>query len=361
MNRYVRSIIISTPLAFLFFAYLIYSETGTLPDYYEVAGYAVLSVFVVNIVGLLLVLCSTWLHKILPWKRSMLKRFLLGLLFNNLITIPVGLSLIYLISLVAQLIPSISELSANYPDGVLKLSILAFFITFVYTVGDFLLYSYHQYTVVQIESVRLKRDQLRLQFDALRSQLTPHYLFNSLNTISSLVFRDIRLTEEFIRRLAQTYQYVFANKESNLVKLKDELEFLEAYNFLLRVRFENAYQFSHDLKKEVMETWIPPLSLQMLVENAIKHNTISEDVPLHVEIIQEQEDYITVRNNYIGKPFFITIKNNLVRNPSGAASLKIGLENIKKRFQFYSSKEMTINKDDYFTVRLPVINQCNEG
>lgn len=361
MNRYVRSILISTPLAFFLFAYLIYSETGTLPDYYEVAGYAVLSVFVVNVIGLLLVLCSTWLHKIVPWKRSMLKRFLLGLFFNNLITIPIGLSLIYLISILAQLVPSVRELSANYPDGVLKLSILVFFITFVYTVGDFLLYSYHQYTVVQIESVRLKRDQLRLQFDALRSQLTPHYLFNSLNTISSLVFRDVRLTEEFIRRLAQTYQYVFANKESNLVKLKEEMEFLEAYNFLLRVRFENAYQFSHNLKEEVMESWIPPLSLQMLVENAIKHNTISEDMPLHVEIIQDQEDFITVRNNYIGKPFFITIKNNLVRNPSGTASLKIGLENIKKRFQFYSTKEMTIKKDDYFTVKLPLITQFDEG
>lgn len=360
MNRYVRSILISTPLAFLLFAYLIYSETGVLPDYYEVAGYAVVSVLVVNVIGLLLVLCSTWLHKILPWKKSMLKRFLLGLLFNNLITIPIGLLLIYLISTLAQLIPSIRELYSNYPDGVLKLSILVFFLTFVYTVGDFLLYSYYQYAVVQIESVRLKRDQLRLQFDALRSQLTPHYLFNSLNTISSLVFRDIRLTEEFIRRLAQTYQYVFANKESNLVRLKEEMEFLEAYNFLLRVRFENAYQFSHNLREEIMETLIPPLSLQMLVENAIKHNTISEDVPLHVEIIQEQEDYITVRNNYIGKPFFITINNNLVRNPSGAASLKIGLENIKKRFQFYSSKEMTIEKDDYFTVRLPVIMQSNE-
>ena len=139
------------------------------------------------------------------------------------------------------------------------------------------------------------------------------------------------------------------------------MEFLEAYNFLLRVRFENAYQFSYHLKEEAMESWIPPLSLQMLVENAIKHNTISEDLPLHVEIIQEQEDFITVRNNYIGKPFFITIKNNLVRNPSGAASLKIGLENIKKRFQFYSTKEMTIKKDDYFTVKLPLITQIDEG
>ena len=360
MHRYLRSILIGTPLAFFLFAYLIYSETSTLPDYFEVAGYAVLSVFVVNIIGLLLVLCSSWLHTILPWKKSMSKRFLLGLLINNLISIPLGLLLIFLISSIAQFTPSVRELSENYPDGVLKLSVLAFVITFVYTVGDFLLYSYNQYAVVQIESVRIKRDQLRLQFEALRSQLTPHYLFNSLNTISSLVFRDIRLTEEFIRRLAQTYEYILTNKQSNLVKMKDELEFLEAYNFLLRVRFENAYLFSQNINKEIQETWIPPLSLQMLVENAIKHNTISEDVPLHVEIFQEQEDYITVRNNFIGKPFFININNNLVRNPAGAASLKIGLENIKKRFQFFSSKEVTIDKDDHFTVRLPIIYHFDE-
>jgi len=361
MHKYLRSILISTPLAFFLFAYLIYSETGSFPDYFEVAGYAVLSFFVVNIISLLLVTCTTWLHTILPWKRSMSKRFLLGLLVNNLISIPIGLLLIFVISSAANLTPSIKELSENFPDGVLKLSILAFVLTFVYTIGDFLFYSYNQYAVVQIESVRIKRDQLRLQFEALRSQLTPHYLFNSLNTISSLVFRDIRLTEEFIRRLAQTYQYILANNQSNLVKLKDELDFLDAYNFLLRVRFENAYQFSQTIKAEVQDSWIPPLSLQMLVENAVKHNTMSEDVPLHVEIYQEQEDYITVRNNFIGKPFFININNNLVRNPTGSTSLKIGLENIKKRFQFYTSKAVIIQKDAHFSVKLPVINHLDEN
>ena len=360
MYRYLRSILIATPVAFLLFTYLVYSETGAFPDYTQVARYAILSVFVVNILGLLLVICSHWLHRVLPWKENLTKRFLIGLLLNNVVTIPIGLLLIFSLSTVARLTPSIQELYQNYPGGTIKLSIIAFVLTFVYTVGDFLLYSYNQYAVVQIESVRIKRDQLRLQFQALRSQLSPHYLFNSLNTVSSLLFRDVRLTEKFIRNLAQTYQYILSTNRAQLVKLADELSFLEAYNFLLRVRYENAFRFEQKLDSEILENRIPPLSLQMLVENAVKHNTISEDVPLHIEIFQDEEDYITVRNNYTGKPYFINIKNNLIKNPASISSMKIGLENIKNRFRFFTTREIKIEKDAYFTVRLPIISSGDE-
>ncbi|UCG27713.1 MAG: histidine kinase, partial [Bacteroidales bacterium] len=303
-----------------------------------------------------LVICSNWLHRILPWKENLIKRFLIGLFLNNCITIPLGLFMIYSFSSVVRLTPTIQELYENYPGGTIKLSIIAFVLTFVYTVGDFLLYSYYQFAVVQIESVRVKRDQLRLQFQALRSQLSPHYLFNSLNTISSLVFRDVRLTEKFIRKLALTYQYILSNNRTQLVKLADELSFLEAYNFLLRVRYENAFRFDRKLDPEILDSFIPPLSLQMLIENAVKHNTISEEVPLCIEIYRDEDEYITVRNNYTGKPYFINIKDNLVRNPTDTSSMKIGLDNIKNRYRFFTSREIKIEKDTYFTVRLPIIS-----
>lgn len=359
MYRYLRSILIGTPIAFLLFAYLIYSETGEFPDYAGITGYAILSVVIVNALGLILVICSNWLHMIIPWKENMTKRFLIGLLLNNLITIPLGFFLIIGVSSLFRLTPSIRELLENYPDAALKLGIFSFVVTFIYTLGDFLLYSYNEYAVVQIESVRVKRDQIKLQFEALRSQLSPHYLFNSLNTISSLIFRDVRLTEQFIRKLAQTYQYILTTNRSQLVKLKDELTFLEAYNFLLEVRFENGYRYTCELKPEILETWVPPLSLQMLVENAVKHNTISEEIPLQLRIFQSDEDYITVKNNYIGKPFFLNINNNLVRNPTQTVSLKIGLENIKNRYLFYTRKVVKIEKDEDFTVKLPVIYTNN--
>jgi len=183
---------------------------------------------------------------------------------------------------------------------------------------------------------------LELQFEALKSQLSPHYLFNCLNTISSLVHRDPKLTESFIRRLAQTYQYILNTKNRKLVKLAEEIEFVKAYNYLLRVRFEEALKINIDLPEELLASDVPPLTLQILVENAVKHNVISEESPLEISIKAD--------------PQTVTVSNNLTRRADVENSFKVGLENIKKRYEFFTEIPVRVVNNELFEVQLPVLN-----
>jgi LytS/YehU family sensor histidine kinase len=207
-----------------------------------------------------------------------------------------------------------------------------------------MLFSYHQYAVMQIQAVHLKRTQLALQTELLRSQLSPHYLFNSLNTISSLAHRNAGQAEEFVRKLAHTYQYVLDTHDRPLVSLAEELAFVRAYNYLLSVRFEGAIQIREEVAAHLLGCRVPPLTLQMLVENAVKHNAVSRESPLHICIYSDSENHLNVINT-IGKP-----------GPDAREhSLKVGLENIRKRYRYHTNQKIQITREGYFTVRLPLL------
>src|SRR5436190_1884939 len=143
------------------------------------------------------------------------------------------LILVILIGVAAFLIRSFGsdifwkDLSIEDPDLTWKICILLLTILFIYNVVYALLYSYQHYAIAQIENLQNERKQLELQFEALKGQISPHYLFNSLNTISSLIFKDIQSAEQFIRRLAQTYQYILSTQNKKYVLLKEEVEFVQ--------------------------------------------------------------------------------------------------------------------------------------
>src|SRR5262249_52739870 len=148
----------------------------------------------------------------------------------------------------------------------------------------------------QVEQLRSERWQLKLQFESLKSQISPHYLFNCLNTISSLLYKDSHMAEEFIRRMADTFRYVLSNQKQKLVSLREEVEFVKAYYYLLQVRYEHHLKLEVNLPKSLLDSRIPPMTLQMLVENAVKHNIISKDQPLLVYISAQDNTFINVTN-----------------------------------------------------------------
>lgn len=195
----------------------------------------------------------------------------------------------------------------------------------------------------------LKNQQIRTQFEVLQNQMSPHFLFNSLNTLSTLIAEDRDKAQNFTNNLSDVYRYILQNKEKDLVTVKEELEFAKAYMFLLKMRYPENLSANFKVKAEHESKYIAPLSIQMLIENAIKHNVVSKRNPLHIEIYVDSEQHIVVRNN-------LQIKKAIEK------STKTGLENIRNRYAFFGRKEIKVHQDENsFVVSLPLIEVENRA
>lgn len=342
IRRLILVGLVSSALGPFFFGYLHYSEKGTFPVLAHNLSGLFLSMALGCAAGFAAYYLNHLLDKLLPWKSGFAVRFSLGYLAQVIVA---SLILFGLSSVLLDLGGSSvfwKGFSSTDEDLKWKLLILILVTTFIYKVIYTTLFSYKQYAVAQIETVQNERRQLELQFEALKSQLSPHYLFNSLNTISSLIYNDPLTAEQFIRRLALTYQYILSTQHKKYVMLLDEIEFVQSYYYLLRIRFQQSLTLEINLPTSVMHSPIPPLTLQLLVENAVKHNTISQDKPLFIYISAVDNTELRVTNT----------KNE---SEQTSASFRIGLENIRKRYQFFTSRKIEIKDDEKFIVSLPVI------
>lgn len=205
--------------------------------------------------------------------------------------------------------------------------------------GRAFLLSWKQYAI-NLEKV--KRDQLASQFESLKSQINPHFLFNSLNALSSLVYDDQKKAVSFIRKLSDVYRYVLDQNEKEVVPLSEELKFVESYIYLQKIRFGENLNVNIKIDERSMDKVVPPLSVQLLVENAIKHNIVSSLRPLTIDIVNEGV-------------LSLLIKNNLQEKKS-KESTGIGLKNLQKRYDILSDREVYIRKTkDFFTARIPLL------
>ena len=194
----------------------------------------------------------------------------------------------------------------------------------------------------QIETQKLKRQNLEAQFEALRNQINPHFLFNSFNVLSNLVYKDADMSAQFIEQLAKVYRYLIYHQENKLVPLEEELDFIEAYLYLLEIRFADNLHVEVNFPDSINGWQIAPVSLQLLIENAIKHNTLSANRPLTIRLALEDR--------------YISVTNNLQPKSDMQESTGVGLQNIIKRYQFLTDEEIVIeNNNSNFTVKLPLI------
>ncbi len=202
-------------------------------------------------------------------------------------------------------------------------------------------YLHLQYAVA--EKAELERQNVESQLEGLRNQVNPHFLFNSLNTLVYLIPEDPDKAVRFVQQLSKVYRYVLESREARIIPLHDELEFLKAYVFLLKERFgDNLRVELHDLNGNNGHA-IVPLSLQMLFENAIKHNVISTEKPLNIEVFAENGHLV--------------VRNNLQRKNQVMDSTGVGLENIRTRYRMLTDKDVeVIVSREYFTVLLPMIS-----
>ena len=188
----------------------------------------------------------------------------------------------------------------------------------------------------------LKRENLQAKYEALKNQVNPHFLFNSLNTLSGVVEQKPELATDFIKKLSNIYRYVLEQNDKELVSINDELKFVEDYIFLSKMRFGKGLIFNSQITKD-QNFHVAPLGIQMLVENAIKHNIISDDMPLKIEMVIE-DGFLIVRNNLQNKK---TINSGIE---------PLGLLTLKKRYAYLSDAPVeVIESDGKFIVKLPVI------
>jgi sensor histidine kinase YesM len=194
-----------------------------------------------------------------------------------------------------------------------------------------------------LKNAQLARAKVEAELEALKNQIDPHFIFNSLNTLSHLIEEKPQRAKQFNDNLADVYRYILQNKRRELVLLREEIQFLNDYFSLLVIRFEKAVHLNTAIADSDMDQFlIPPISLQVLVENAIKHNEFSDASPLVVNIKLQQE--VLIVHNRVHK--------KALRKPSS----RIGLNNLDERYKLTTGKEITVDATEYeFTVSLPVL------
>lgn len=193
----------------------------------------------------------------------------------------------------------------------------------------------------------LKREMMASKYTSLKNQISPHFLFNSLNTLTSLMYEDRDLASDFVTRLASSYRYILDNREQDLVSLQKELNFLDAFIFMMNVRHKDAVGIKINITVPKENYWIPTLSLQMLVENSLKHNYYSKEKPLEIQISNIGEDALVVRNN---------LRKRKLREQT----TQLGLNNIKKRYSYYTNKQVLVREEtDFFEVIIPLLDKAN--
>lgn len=219
-----------------------------------------------------------------------------------------------------------------------------FFISMVVALLFYAAYFYKYYKEKQVKEQKIIAGSASARFDALKNQLDPHFLFNSLNVLTSLIEEDPDQAQKFTTSLSKVYRYVLEQKNKDLVTVDEELNFARTYVRLLKMRFEDSIIFDIPEKCTQPDAKIVPLSLQLLLENAVKHNVVTSSKPLHIKVF-EQGGMLVVSNNLQEK--------QVVKKSSG-----VGLQNIRQRYQILTDRGVIINKTNSdFSVSLPMLTQ----
>ena len=277
------------------------------------------------------------LDKRVPWLKSPIKRLVLQVVLLILLSLIVILVAAFTWALISEEVTF-----RNMGDTAIKnLKVIVPFLllTLVITNGIQFFIKWRQAAIREEE---LKRAHLALQYQSLKAQLRPHFLFNSLSSLVTLIGRDQEKATQFVHRLSDVYRYVLEQTENELVSVDEELKFLEDYVFLQKIRYGKNIQvrMNLDLKDHRL---VIPLSLQMMVENAIKHNVVSADHPLTVNIRSDDQSRIVIRNN-------IHRKEDVEGSPG------LGLKNLRKRISVFSDDPLLVEETpESFTVTIPTI------
>ena len=225
------------------------------------------------------------------------------------------------------------------------ISTIVTFISYVYTNARYMeaiIDSENQKKELEINLLKEKECTAQMQLEVLKAQIDPHFMFNNFSILSELIVEDRALAERFLENLSSVYRYVIQNLKRDIVPISEELAFLRSYIYLIGMRYEDAIRIDVDERLEHIDGQVPPVSFQLLVENAIKHNQLSVRQPLHIRIFQDGD--------------YIVVENDLRPVSSELLSTGIGQQNIAERYFLLCKEKPIIEKNEHtYTVKLPII------
>lgn len=218
-----------------------------------------------------------------------------------------------------------------------------FIITCIVTWSCYIIYLIRRQQLIQLENEQLRAENLQNQFEALKNQLNPHMLFNSLNTLRSLVRESQDKAQDYIQELSRVLRYTLQGQDVKKVPLAGEMEFVKAYIFLQAMRYEDNLVFDIAVDERLSEKLVPPMAVQLLIENAIKHNEISNRRPLTISIRNEGSDWISV-------------SNPLQPKINAGPTTGVGLANLNKRYELLFQRQIVIERtEEMFCVKIPLL------
>jgi len=281
-------------------------------------------------------LIISWLNRRLPWNRRVIAR--IAVQFPASMTLAVTASV--LMTLAANGITPYSE----------DLSLVLLYNALIYSVVNIIMMGVFEAWIFFRNSAdaarkaeQLERELSQMRFEMLKSQINPHFMFNSLNVLSGLIEKDVTRAQEFIDEFSQIYRYVLETVEQHTSSLGKELEFMRSYLFLQQMRYGKDLTWSVSVPGNMLGLLLPPLSLQVVLENAIKHNIVNQSKPLHIEINASD--------------MMLTVSNRLQPKISATHSTGLGLKNLTRRYSLMADRLPQFDvEDDYYVARLPLIN-----
>ncbi|AWK07155.1 histidine kinase [Flavobacterium crocinum] len=283
------------------------------------------------------------LDKRWDWKEHTNTRVYYGILVTVLYTVPVVLAINYFIFVVLQ------DQTLDVFFGPRMIWVHLFYIILSLGVSTFMqarsfMIKWKQASKFELTQQKIIAGTANAQFESLKNQIDPHFLFNSLNVLSSLIEENPDNAQRFTTSLSKIYRYVLEQKDKELVSVEDELSFAKTYMNLLKMRFENSLFYELPTESMNPEAKVVPLSLQLLLENTVKHNVVSEQKPLHIRIFIEK-DYLVIQNDLQ--------KKEVLQDRRG-----VGLQNIVNRYGIITDRKVIVEQDENnFTVRIPILTK----
>jgi sensor histidine kinase YesM len=281
-----------------------------------------------------------FLDSVFKNNRYILKRLIIGFLSSFVLS----LFVIFLLRIFENVLIEKQTMSEFLKDEKLGNYLVASIISFVVLLGIHALYFYKALQESKVKEQKIIAGTASAKFESLKNQIDPHFLFNSLNVLSSLIEENPDNAQRFTTSLSKIYRYVLEQKDKELVSVEEELAFAKTYMNLLKMRFENSLFYELQTAFINPEAKVVPLSLQLLLENTVKHNVVSEQRPLHIRIAAEG-DYLVIQNDYQ--------KKEILQDRQG-----VGLQNIINRYGIITKRKVLIEQNEKtFTVKIPILTK----
>lgn len=313
---------------------LIYRNYEIIRPNEEYLGAAILTIATLETVLFL----KRRLSKGFPWEKNPTQRLFVELILNSVL-----LSIIITLLSLGIKYFIVKTQFIQLSDEVLTTIYYLILLVYVPAFAEFAVFLLNRWRTSLAEMEKYKKENAEYRFETLRTQVNPHFLFNSLNTLSSLMYEDREKAAGFIRDLSDVYRYVLENRSRETISLHEEVKFIRSFVYLYQLRFDNKLNVEIDIPESFQDKQIAPMTLQLLVENAVKHNIVSVKKPLEISVTADENGYLTVRNN-------------LQKKTTEMVSSEIGLKNITSRYTYLTDKPVEVlETESEFIVRVPLI------